>query len=167
MSLDLVQKKGNFAEAIYSGCMAYRYALRVELDGEGLDVVFICLNPSTADHDKPDPTVTRCINRCNSMGASSFTMLNIFAYRATDPGDMKKQADPVGHWNDRIIYANALRAGRIVYAWGNHGKFKNRSETVKLLTRNMRDKTYYLKATKTGEFYHPLYVGYKTGFTKL
>ena len=167
MSIDIVQKNGDFAEAIYSGCLKYRYSLRVKLEGDGLAVVFICLNPSTADHDKPDPTVTRCINRCNSIGASSFTMLNIFAYRATDPREMKKQADPVGLWNDKMIYLNALRAGMIVYAWGNHGEFKNRSESVRWLVGSMRDKIYYLKATKTGEFYHPLYVGYKTGFTKL
>jgi hypothetical protein len=63
----------------------------------------IGLNPSTADHRKLDPTLRRVRNFAQKWGLGGFVMLNLFAYRATEPRDMKRAEDPVGPKNDRYI----------------------------------------------------------------
>jgi hypothetical protein len=58
--------------------------------------LFIMLNPSTATEVQNDPTVERCERRARALGFGAFRVLNIFAWRATDPRDMRAAADPVG-----------------------------------------------------------------------
>jgi hypothetical protein len=61
------------------------------------------LNPSTATEVQNDPTVERCERRARALGFGAFRVLNIFAWRATDPRDMRAAADPVGPENDAAI----------------------------------------------------------------
>ena len=58
------------------------------------------LNPSTADEVKNDPTVERCERRARMWGYGGSIVFNIFAFRATDPKNMRAQSDPVGPDND-------------------------------------------------------------------
>lgn len=121
---------------------------------------FICLNPSTADETANDPTVTRCINYSRKWGYDGFIMLNAFAYRATDPNDMKAQGvhaagDPE---NSQAIIDTAKRAGLVVCAWGNHGAFRKRSRDLTYLLMKNGIEVYYLSLNKTGEPKHPLYL---------
>jgi len=164
--MGVIHREGIFGTALYSSCMKYRYGLKVKLEGIGVDVAFICLNPSTADHDSPDPTVSRCIVRCNKIGASSFTMLNLFAFRATDPKDMKAQTDPVGEHNNQVIHETALRSGMIVLAWGTHGSYTGRDKEVVENLQSFSNQLYYILKTKGGEPRHPLYLPYSEGFKK-
>ena len=48
--------------AKFSGCRTYRYALWRVWDQSNPYVMFIGLNPSTADETEDDPTVIRCMN---------------------------------------------------------------------------------------------------------
>jgi hypothetical protein len=79
------------------------------------------LNPSTADHLKLDPTLTRCALRAAAAGAGGMIVWNLFAWRATDPRDMKSAADPVGPANDTIIRQLAKLASMNIAGWGAHG----------------------------------------------
>ncbi|WP_244222910.1 DUF1643 domain-containing protein [Cupriavidus lacunae] len=51
------------AGAILSDCEQYRYRLWREWGRSSPGLGFIMLNPSTADHQVNDPTITRCLQR--------------------------------------------------------------------------------------------------------
>lgn len=77
--------------AQFSPCRAYRYALWRNRSWESAPkstkgyIMFIGLNPSTADETKDDPTIRRCLGYCRSWGYIGFVMVNLFAFRATEP----------------------------------------------------------------------------------
>ena len=83
-----------------SECRKYRFALWRTWDDSKPYVMFVGLNPSTADETTDDPTLTRCINYAKSWGFGGVCMANIFAYRATEPNDMKAATDPIGSENN-------------------------------------------------------------------
>lgn len=116
--------------------------------------MFIGLNPSTADEINNDPTVTRCIKYAHRWGYGGLVMTNIFAYRATEPTDMKRMSDPIGPDNNVWLTRIADEAGIIVAAWGNHGQHMNRSAWVKAHIPSL----HCLKQNASGEPAHPLYL---------
>ena len=81
-------------------------------------------------------------------------MTNIFAYRATDPIDMKNATDPIGPENDRYLKKNSDSAGIVVAAWGTHGVFKDRGKIVTSMLSYLK----CLGKTKDGHPKHPLYL---------
>ncbi|MEO1422074.1 MAG: DUF1643 domain-containing protein, partial [Pseudomonadota bacterium] len=111
---------GRVSSAQYSDCERYRYDLtRVWARGERR-AMFLMLNPSTATEVQNDPTVERCERRARTLGFGAFRVCNIFAYRATDPKEMRVQADPVGPLNDAAIVEGCDWADTVVCAWGTH-----------------------------------------------
>ena len=146
--------------ACFSPCRVWRYTLwrRWEECDLSRMCVFVCLNPSTADETKNDPTVTRCINFSKAWGFSGFVMLNLFGFRATDPKEMKAAADPVGPENDSAIEAVCRQAGRVVFAWGTDGLHQSRCHHVTDLLDSIGVKPMYLVKTLTHQPGHPLYV---------
>ena len=97
------QKGDTASVAVYSDCEAYRYELTRQWDATGQKALFVLLNPSTATEFQNDPTVERCERRARALGFGAFRVINIFAYRATDPKVMRKVADPVGPENDAAL----------------------------------------------------------------
>ena len=75
--------------AVYSPCEQYRYSLTRVWDNAAPRVMFVMLNPSTATEVQNDPTVERCERRARVLGFGGFRVTNIFAWRATDPRDMR------------------------------------------------------------------------------
>ena len=143
-------------KTILSTCRKYRYCLWREWDSANpAYAMFVGLNPSTADELKDDPTIRRCVNYAKDWGYGALCMVNLFAFRATEPSVMKAQAAPVGTMNDDWILKLANDAGVIIAAWGSHGTHLKRDEAVKKLLMN---KLWYLKLTKDGAPGHPLYL---------
>ncbi len=124
--------------------------------------MFIGVNPSTADETRDDPTIRKCIGFTKRWGYSALCMTNLFAFRATDPGDMKRAADPVGEDNQRHLLKCASKAAIIVAAWGANGKYRNQDLTVLVsLRENIGIPIMCLRHTpKGGDPEHPLYVPY-------
>lgn len=117
--------------------------------------VFIGLNPSTADAFKDDPTVAKCQRYTRSWGDyGGIIMLNIFAFRATDPQIMKKAPDPVGVDNDAWIKYTTMNAPLVIAKWGNHGAYLHRSSEVCSYLKGLK----CLEIAKTGEPKHVLYL---------
>ena len=149
-------------KCVISDCGKYRYWLKRTIPAyEVKPIVFIMLNPSTADGETDDPTIRRCIDFATRWGGSELIVVNLFAYRATDPSVLKEDAtiDPVGELNDNAIalavdYALSSN-GIVVAAWGEHGKFMDRAETVLGQLGNLP--VYCLKKNKSGSPAHPLY----------
>ncbi len=153
--------KGDAASlAIYSDCEKYRYALTRIWQPEGRKVLFVMLNPSTATEMQNDPTVERCERRSRALGYGAFRVCNIFAWRATDPRNMRAQEDPVGPQNDQVIAEGCDWADDIVCAWGTHGAHRDRGPEVETLMRATGLPLAHLGLSKAGHPKHPLYIGY-------
>ena len=159
-------QKGDAASiAVYSPCERYRYVLTRTWDPDGARALFVMLNPSTATEVQNDPTVERCERRARALGFGAFRVTNIFAFRATDPKEMRAAADPVGPGNDAAIRNSArrwIRDGddRIVCAWGTHGEHVDRGPAVETLLRKTGRPLFHLGLSKAGHPKHPLYIGY-------
>ena len=146
-------------DAAISDCGRYRYCLWRQW-GEGPCVDFIMLNPSTADGKVDDPTIRRCIGFAKRWGAGSLRVLNLFAYRATDPKQLKAVDDPVGPDNDWWIqgyqdipepYEEPLYR---VCAWGSGGRLLGRDREV----LGMFNRIHALRLNTDGSPAHPLYL---------
>ena len=145
--------------AQFSDCRVWRYALwRIWQPDCGV-ATFIGLNPSTADESVNDPTVRRCIDFARTWGFGGMRMLNIFAYRATDPKNMKLASDPVGVQNDYFLrhYVDSPDNRLTVAAWGKHGSYLDRGQIVSsTLLSGLAIKCF--GRNKNGSPKHPLYM---------
>ena len=148
--------------AEYSDCEKFRYTLTRIWDEGGTKALFVMLNPSTATEVQNDPTVERCERRARHMGFGAFRVCNIFAYRATDPKDMRAAPDPIGPLNDEAISDAAPWADQIICAWGTHGEHLNRGPAVEELLRQSDLPLFHLGLSKAGHPKHPLYISYDT-----
>ena len=146
--------------ALYSDCQQFRYALTRHWDRAGKRVTFVMLNPSTATEMQNDPTVERCERRARAMGYGAFQVVNIFAFRATDPANMRRAADPIGPDNDHAIHSAAQWADDIICAWGSHGAHLGRGALVESQLRADGFALHHLGLTKGGAPKHPLYISY-------
>lgn len=141
--------------ATISVCEKYRYDLFRIWDMTTDHVTFIGLNPSTADEETDDPTIRRCIAYAKSWGYGGIRMVNLFAYRATEPKDMMGADDPIGSQNDNLLKgARTHPRSLIIAAWGNHGSFQGRDIAVRKIVGGL----HYLKLNKSGQPAHPLYL---------
>ena len=145
--------KGIKRTAHLSVCRRYRYALWRRW-GAGPNVMFVGLNPSTAEEEIDDPTIRRCITFARTWGYGGLCMTNLFAYRSTQPAEMLAQVDPVGPYNDNYLVQLASEARLVVAAWGTHGQHRGRHNAV----RKMLSGLHYLRLTKDGHPSHPLYL---------
>ncbi len=140
--------------ARFSDCRRYRYTLWRTWSGNPGYVMFVGLNPSTADEVRDDPTVRRCIGFAKSWGFGAMCMTNLFAFRATKPEAMKAAKDPVGPENDRHLRRVARKASLVVAAWGVHGTYLGREAVV----RGKLPRLHCLGLTRDGLPKHPLYL---------
>lgn len=125
----------------------------------------IGLNPSTADEVQDDPTIRRCIGFAKAWGYDALCMTNLFAFRATQPADMKAAADPIGPDNDWWLRECAAGAGLVLAAWGVHGDYLGRAAEVVRWFEGWEYPLHALGTTKGGHPRHPLYVAGSTGAT--
>lgn len=98
----------------------YRYWLSRRLSMGDRAVLFVGLNPSTADATQDDPTIRRCVGFARQWGFDWLLMGNIYAYRSTDPKVLPSIDDPVGPENHAALTWMSDRAELIVAAWGKN-----------------------------------------------
>jgi hypothetical protein len=101
----------------------YRYSLSRRLSMGERFVLFVGLNPSTADGSQDDPTIRRCVGFARAWGFDWLLMGNIYAYRATKPKVMwaaaKQGAEEIyGPLNQDTLKWMVHKADLIVAAWG-------------------------------------------------
>lgn len=147
--------------AIISSCGKYRYRLMRQWAPLPL-LPFIMLNPSTADADVDDPTIRRCMGFARRAGLGGITVSNLFAYRATQPSELKTAPFTFGpdnyHWL-RDFVENALVSNlAIVCAWGSSEYAAGGYRAVTELMKSEGSRGVCLGRTKDGSPRHPLYV---------
>lgn len=141
--------------ATFSPCRTWRYELWRRWGREPERYcAFIGLNPSTADETNDDPTIRRCIGFAKRWGFSGLYMLNLFAFRSTDPTGLKTANDPVGPENNLHLMRICDSAELVIAAWGVHGTYLDRHKKVLSLLGPL----HCLGTTKDGHPKHPLYL---------
>ncbi len=156
--------------ARFSRCGRYRYVLTRRWEGATPRVasgrgrvVFVMLNPSTADATRDDPTIRRCMGLARSWGFAAVDVVNLFAWRATRPVDLRRAAralDPEhARANWRAVFRAAKQAELVVVAWGNHGAWREAGhEMLARLVRLCGPRIACLGLTKLGHPRHVLYL---------
>lgn len=151
--------------AVVSQCGLYRYTLRRVWD-EALPVlVFVMLNPSTADALVDDATIRKCVGFASRRGFGGIQVVNLFAYRATDPRDLRAADWAVGPDNDgHIIDAVSSPDTRVVCAWGAHARGRRGQERVAqvldIIATWATRAPLALRVAEDGTPHHPLMLPY-------
>ncbi|MEU4575976.1 DUF1643 domain-containing protein [Nonomuraea sp. NPDC023979] len=144
--------------AVMSGCRRYRYQL-VRRWSDAPLAAWVLLNPSTADALTDDPTVRRCAGFARAWGWGGIELVNLYAWRTADPGQLREVADPVGPINDEFLASAAARAAEagapLVAGWGVRAE-SWRVEQVLALPG--MDRLCALALSKDGRPRHPLYL---------
>lgn len=149
-------------EADISPCGLYRYTLHHRWDHDSSEpqevLGWIMLNPSTADARQDDPTIRRVQRFSEDWGYGGFKVCNLFAWRATDPEELKEATHSVGPLNDGAIIDLAAACPLIICAWGTGGALNDRAAHVLRLLGDVGANMAYLKLSKDGHPCHPLYL---------
>lgn len=151
-------------DAVISACGKYRYRLdRCGAMG-GTTLMFIMVNPSTADAEKDDPTIRKCIGFADRNGFARVLVGNLFAFRATDVNELRNERDPIGPENDTHLHAMLRETDMVIAAWGSLSKLpetlRRRWRDVVHLADRIPHQLKMIGACADGHPKHPLMVGY-------
>ena len=122
-------------------------------------VMFLMLNPSTADESEDDATIRRCIGYATGWGFDRLVVCNLSPYRATAPRDMiSRGPEPTNVWeqNEAVVIANALNADLMVAAWGTKGNIEGRASRMVSALTAAGVPLSCLGLSKDGHPFHPL-----------
>lgn len=153
-----------------SDCGRYRYRLWRKWADDGKNCCFVMLNPSTANAEKDDATVRRCISFAKRESCSSLSVVNLFAWRSTDPKAMFRDkitldVDIIGGLtNDNAIWYEINNAALVIVAWGAQKEafIQARVDRVRTYAGRSRQKLWCLGKTKGGQPRHPVRLAAKT-----
>ena len=162
----LVDREGLSPEGLtekylYSSNMVFRYAFGRWWGNTDLatTAVWVLLNPATGDTERRRrPTLERCISRSRGTGHTGLVIVNLFAFRDTNPRNLRTAPDPIGPANDEVLRVMTTAGAQTIAAWGGHGRIDGRSTHVGPLL----DSPLCLGVTQRGEPRHPLYVAEDT-----
>lgn len=150
-------------EAVISECGTYRYRLYREWEQtDKMPVLWIMLNPSTADAIQDDPTIRRVTDFSWRWGFDRVEIVNAYALRSTNPAHLWSHPDPVGPLNDLYIMDAAEYADETIIAWGVNVEDTRARWVRQLLARFSKNGAGCLGRTKGGHPKHPLYLAKTT-----
>ena len=144
--------------AEFSECHKYRYALWRIWDASKPFVMFIGLNPSTANETTDDNTIRRVKSFAHKWGYGGVYMMNCFAYISTDPNVLIDKANDPEHYylNNTWLMEIKLKCSEVIFAWGSFDIVKQMSRDQELI--EMFPKAKALIINQDGSPRHPLYV---------
>ncbi len=145
--------------AMFSPCRNYRYALFRIWELKLPLVMFICLNPSTANELENDPTIRRVIRFARNWGYGGVYMMNLFPLVSSNPLALLDFYDTPFHDielenNNKWMEKVSLRCEEVIFAWGAFPEASKRSNDVIKMFPNAKA----LIINKDGTPRHPLYV---------
>lgn len=133
-------------------------------------MLWVMVNPSTADATNDDHTIRKCMGFAQRWGIETFDVVNLFAFRSKDIKRLKIEMDSldiVGPDNDAQIRYHARKADFVVCAWGSKHKLPKKyaesrpQEVLRILNDNTAGSPIYcLGRTKAGCPVHPLITPY-------
>ncbi|KGG16182.1 MULTISPECIES: DUF1643 domain-containing protein [unclassified Prochlorococcus] len=162
--------------ASFSICKKYRLRLTKRISKSSREIIFIGLNPSTANSIYNDATLSRLLDFTSIWGYGSLEVINLFARVSKNPVLLKTCKDPIGEGNDLELKKRMRSWSENLYSdlwlgWGVNGRFMNRDidvlGVIKKFYSKRHEKYPYaskplsLGRTKGGYPRHPLYVAKK------
>jgi len=170
-------------KAAFSRCGRYRWWLRRQWREEAATLLFIGLNPSSADGSRDDPTLRRLIGFAGAWGYGAVEVVNLFAWISADPEGLRRASEPVGPRTDAWIRSRVRQLQRshaaavcaaepavdrqgepletrlpLWLGWGNGGGWQGRDHQMRLLLARLPVRLLCLGQTASGQPRHPLYV---------
>lgn len=145
------------SSATISECRRYRYTLKRVWDAELPVCTFIMFNPSTADAEVLDRTISRCVNFAIRENCGALLVLNVFSLRSPYPNDVRAAGhEAIGPENDETISAELEKAeGPVIAAWGGFRWARERIEAVREIIGERQ--ILCLGLNNDGTPCHPLY----------
>ena len=154
---------GMHCSASFSECERYRYLLTWRWSADPLLIAWM-LNPSTATHEKLDPTIDGLMKRARAWGHGGVRVINLFAFRATKPADMMKAADPIGPENNAVtidvLHEARHRDEPVICGWGKHGAHRGRAAFAEAIAAGADVSLRCLATNNDGSPRHPLYIAH-------
>lgn len=151
--------------AVISECGLYRYELARTWDTTQPPLVFVMLNPSTADANADDNTIRKCCGFAERAGFGGVVVVNLYAFRATKPAALwnarrYEGVNIVGPENaDHIARATSKQC--VVLAWGAQARRDKAHETNTVWAISQRASVVRaLRLLDDGTPEHPLYIPY-------
>src|SRR6185312_7767160 len=153
---NLFENKG----ADFSNDGSYRFRLWRIWDQNKPKVMCIGLNPSTANGEKNDATISILIRMLTTLGYGGFYMTNCFAYITSDPKLLKH--NPMSdEWNNNVLTTTAALCSEVVFAWGGFKVIKNTGRDKELIEMFPHAKCF--GKSKDGSPIHPLAMQERNG----
>jgi hypothetical protein len=149
---------GNISGALFSDDHKYRYSLWRIWDRAKNPLLFIGLNPSTANEIKDDPTIIRLVDFAKRWGYGGLYAGNLFGIVSAVPTILllPSSTEIPGGTNNTVIKEMLTLSERVLVGWGEWGQHlgERPAEVLKILG----EPVYCLKVNKSGEPCHPLYL---------
>ena len=145
--------------AEFSPCKKYRYALWRIWDESKPIIMFIGLNPSTANETTDDATIRRVKRFAVDWGAGGVYMMNLFPLVSTNPKVLLDFYDTPFHdveleKNNHWLCDISFKANQIIFAWGAFKEAHKRAKTVIKMFPDAKA----LLINQDGSPRHPLFV---------
>lgn len=134
----------------------HRYALWRIWDRAKDALLFVGLNPSTANEFKDDPTIIRLVNFAKSFGLGGLYAGNLFSIVSANPEVLRFEVEEDDEVNDAAIKRMKELTSTIVVGWGEWGQ--NAGKRPNTILSLLGEPVYCLKVNQSGEPGHPLYL---------
>jgi hypothetical protein len=158
--------------AVFSDDRSHRFLI-ARGDESAPYVLWIGLNPSTAEEDAEDATTERWWSFSRREGFSHWRAANLSAFVSTDPSKLPSRPQDVrirAVENEYLVAACSL-ASKVVFCWGAGVKHLGPVESIERpkwvvehACAGMGHKVFCLGTTKEGHPRHPLYLKSSTVF---
>lgn len=118
-------------------------------------LLYILLNPSRANAEADDKTVTKLIRFSKSWGYGGFYLGNIHSFITPYPSVLKNKIIKKDSINEMHLKSMRDRCEKVVFGWGNAAEFPQ-------WLNYMYFKAFCFGINKNGSPKHPLYLSYQT-----
>jgi hypothetical protein len=148
------------AGAIMSSCQHYRYELSREWGNADTSILWIGMNPSTADANFDDPTCGREVRFSKDWGFNRYLKVNVLDWRATFPKDIPTDPKIAASAEGRAHLLKLASESQMVMAvWGKlPPKLAHQAHIVAELLQQKNIPLMCLGQNKDGSPKHPLYL---------
>lgn len=147
-------------DAFVTPCGRFRTWLTRRWAHGGKTLLWVMLNPSTADADNDDQTLLKCVAISQHNGFNALCVVNLYDYRATEIRELKKAGYPRSAAWLATIRQKLLESDSTVVAWGASAVPYHAAYMIQYLS-DFRP-VYRVALTKSGQPGHPLYLPTKT-----
>lgn len=155
--------------AIFSPCGKHRYRLERDLGRDGPTVAIIGVNPSIANAERNDPTITKDIGFGARHGWGKLIKGNLFSLVSTDIKGLRALQTPRDTLNDAHLSLIFKEADLVVAAWGPASKvpphLRSRWRAVVRLAADAGKELLCFGTAQDGQPRHTLMLAYDTPLT--